>query len=53
MIHPQPKGITQHGSQTDLSLLQWDMYKGMILKSSHQLTIDCFVDADFMGQWNV
>ena len=27
--------------------------KGLILKPSKQLTVDCFVDADFAGQWNV
>ena len=25
----------------------------MILMPSLQLTVDCFVDADFVGQWNV
>ena len=25
----------------------------MIWKPSEQLTVDCFVDADFAGQWNV
>ena len=27
--------------------------KGLILKPSKQLTVDCFVDVDFTGQWNV
>ena len=27
--------------------------KGLILKPSKQLTVDCFADADFTGQWNV
>ena len=27
--------------------------KGMLLHSRHELTIDCFVDVDFAGQWNV
>ena len=27
--------------------------KGLILKPSKQLTVDCFVDVDFAGQWNV
>ena len=26
--------------------------KGMLLCSTHELTVDCFVDADFTGQWN-
>ena len=27
--------------------------KGLILKPSKHLTVDCFVDEDFSGQWNV
>ena len=26
--------------------------KGMLLFPSKQLTVDCFVDSDFAGQWN-
>ena len=26
---------------------------GMLLQPTHELTIDCFVDVDFAGQWNV
>ena len=33
--------------------LQGKKTKGLILKPSKQLTVDCFVDADFAGQWNV
>ena len=33
--------------------LQGTKTKGMILSPSKQLTIDCFVYADFAGQWNV
>ena len=33
--------------------LQGTKTKGLILKPSKQLTVDCFVDADFAGQWNV
>ena len=33
--------------------LQGAITKGLILKPSKQLTVDCFVDADFAGQWNV
>ena len=33
--------------------LQETKMKGLILKPSKQLTVDCFVDADFAGQWNV
>ena len=25
----------------------------MLLQPAHELTIDCFVDVDFAGQWNV
>ena len=25
----------------------------MLLQPTHELTIDCFVDVDFAGQWNV
>ena len=32
--------------------LQGTKTKGLILKPSKQLTVDCFVDADFAGQWN-
>ena len=27
--------------------------KGILLQRTHELTIDCFVDVDFAGQWNV
>ena len=33
--------------------LQGTKMKGLILEPSKQLTVDCFVDADFAGQWNV
>ena len=33
--------------------LQGTKMKGLVLKPSKQLTVDCFVDADFAGQWNV
>ena len=33
--------------------LQGTKMKGLILKPSKQLTVDCFVDVDFAGQWNV
>ena len=33
--------------------LQGTKTKGLILKPSKQLTVDCFVYADFAGQWNV
>ena len=33
--------------------LQGTKTKGLILKPSKQLTVDCFVDADFAGQCNV
>ena len=33
--------------------LQGTKLKGLILKPSKQLTVDCFVDVDFTGQWNV
>ena len=33
--------------------LQGTKTKGLILKPSKQLTVDCFVGADFAGQWNV
>ena len=33
--------------------LQGTKTKGLILKPSKQLTVDCYVDADFAGQWNV
>ena len=40
-------------SEANLSLLTRNKTKGLILKPSKQLTVDCFVDADFAGQWNV
>ena len=33
--------------------IQGTKTKGLILKPSKQLTVDCFVDVDFTGQWNV
>ena len=33
--------------------LQGTKTKGLILNSSKQLTVDCFVDVDIAGQWNV
>ena len=33
--------------------LQGTKTKGMILCPLKQLTIDCFVDADFAGQWDM
>ena len=33
--------------------LQGTKTKSLILKPSKQLKVDCFVDADFAGQWNV
>ena len=33
--------------------LQGTKTKGLILKPSKRLTVDCFVDVDFPGQWNV
>ena len=33
--------------------LQGTKTKGLILKPTKQLTVDCFVDEDFAGQWNV
>ena len=33
--------------------LQGTKTKGMIICPLKQLNIDCFVDADFAGQWNV
>ena len=33
--------------------LQGTKMKDLMLKPSKQLTVDCFVDADFTGQWNV
>ena len=33
--------------------LQGTKTKGLILKPSKQLKVDCFVDADFAGPWNV
>ena len=33
--------------------LQGTKTKGLILKPSKQLTVDCFVDAEIAGQWNV
>ena len=33
--------------------LQGTKMKGLILKPSKQLTVDCFVDVEFAGQWNV
>ena len=49
-IHPQSKGnavkrICQYSKGTQT--------KGMLLQLTHELTIDCFVDVDFAGQWNV
>ena len=52
-IHTQPKVSHGNAVKRICHYLQGPKTKGMILCPSKQLTIDCFVDADFARQWNV
>ena len=46
---------TSHGNAVKriCHYLQGTKTKDMILNLSKQLSVDCFVDVDFAGQWNV
>ena len=48
-----PKASHRAATKRICRYLQGTKMKGLILKPSKQLTVDCFVDADFAGQWNV
>ena len=52
-IHAQPKSRHGNAVKRICHYLQGTKTKGMIICPLKQLSIDCFVDADFAGQWNV
>jgi len=41
-----------HSVEENWKLLTEDFRKGIILKPSSKLTVDCYGDADFAGLWN-
>ena len=52
-IHPQSKSLTWQCCEENLLTLKRTKTKGILLHSTHKLTVDCFVYVDFTGQWNV
>ena len=48
-----PKASHGNAVKRICQYLKGTQTKGMLLQPTHELTIDCFVDVDFAGQWNV